>query len=173
MKYLTLLLSLAALTACEKKSETAAPASSPEISLDRYFPTEMFSAVPSDIHVIRTTAKPGDTITVSGKIMGRAKPFVDGRAAFILGDPKTVTSCDKMDDDHCKTPWDACCDAPEVKRNGTVTVQIVGEDGRVLKQSLKGVHGLKELSEVIVNGTVDKSSTAEALVINASALAVH
>jgi hypothetical protein len=42
----------------------------------------------------------------------------------------------------------------------------------VLKQDLKGVHGLTELSVVTLTGTVAKSSTPEALIINASQLHV-
>lgn len=157
----------AALTSCEKPAapEVAAPST---ISLESYF-TASAPADPQQISAVRTTAKPGDTITVSGLVMGREHPFVEGRAAFILGDPTKLTPCNKMPDDHCKTPWDACCDSPELKKEGTATIQIT-ENGRVLKQSLKGEHGLKELSAVTLTGTVDKSSTPEALIINATVL---
>lgn len=154
------------LTACEKPTEPQA--TTPTVSLEKYF-TQTTPSNPQPIHQIRTTAKPGDTITISGLVMGREKPFVDGRAAFILGDPAKLTPCNKMPDDHCTTPWDACCDTPEAKLEGTATIQIT-ENGRVLKQSIKGEHGLKELSTVTLTGTVDKSSTPEALIINATAL---
>ena len=165
-----LLLPVLLLSACEKPA-TETTATAPAIPLDSYFATEA-PASPQEIHVIRTTAKPGDQVTVSGIVMGREKPFVEGRAAFILGDPTKMTPCNKMPDDHCKTPWDACCDTPEVKREGSATIQIV-DNGRVIKQDLKGVHGLKELSTVTLTGTVDKASTAEALIINASQLHVQ
>ncbi len=171
MKFLPILALLAFLPACKKSEETAAKTEA--ISFTQYF-TAIAPPSPQAIHAIRETAKPGDQVVVSGVVMGRAKPFVDGRAAFVLGDPAKVTSCDKMpgEKDHCKTPWDACCDSPEAKREGTATVQIIGSDGRVLKESLKGINGLKELSNVTLTGTIDKSSTAEALVINAQALHV-
>lgn len=164
-----LLLPVLLLSACEKPA-TQTTSTAPAIPLDSYFAAEA-PASPQDIHVIRTTAKPGDQVTVSGIVMGREKPFVEGRAAFILGDPTKMTPCNKMPDDHCKTPWDACCDTPEVKREGSATIQIV-DNGRVIKQELKGVHGLKELSTVTLTGTVDKASTPEALIINASQLHV-
>lgn len=168
---LTSMFAAALLTSCEKKAETQATAT-PAIPLDPYF-TNTAPADPQPISTIRTTAKPGEQVTISGLVMGREKPFVDGRAAFVLGDPSKITPCNKMPgEDHCKTPWDACCDAPEAKREGTATIQILGADQRVLKQSLKGEHGLKELSTVTLTGTVDKSSTAEALVINATSLHV-
>ena len=102
----------------------------------------------------------------------REHPFVEDRAAFVLGDPAKLTPCNKMRDDHCKTPWDACCDTPEAKKEGTATIQIIGTDNRVVKQSLKGEHGLKELSTVTLTGTVDKTSTPEALIINVSSMHV-
>ncbi|RYD32824.1 MAG: hypothetical protein EOP87_12165 [Verrucomicrobiaceae bacterium] len=158
------------ISSCDEKAETQAEAT-PAVSLDPYF-TASAPADPQPISSVRTSAKPGEQVTVSGLVMGREKPFVEGRAAFVLGDPTKITPCNKMPDDHCKTPWDACCDTPEAKREGTATIQIVGADQRVLKQSIKGEHGLKELSTVTLTGTVDKSSTPEALIINATALHV-
>jgi len=164
------LLASLCLVSCEKQKVVEfVPAETQ--SLDPYFTTSA-PADPKQISVLRTTAKPGDEVTVTGLVMGREKPFVEGRAAFILGDPGKLTPCNKMPDDHCKTPWDACCDSPELKKEGTATIQIIGADQRVLKQNLKGEHGLKELSTVTLTGTVDKSSTAEALIINATALHV-
>lgn len=173
MKRLLLLSVISALflPSC-KKPAAAETTATPTIPLDSYFSAEA-PASPQAIHALRTTAKPGDQVTVSGVVMGREQPFVDGRAAFILGDPTKMTPCNKMPgEDHCKTPWDACCDTPEAKREGTATIQIV-DNGRVLKQGLKGVHGLKELSNVTLTGTIDKASTAEALIINASQLHVQ
>ena len=159
------------LTGCDQKAETEATAT-PAIPLDPYF-TPTAPPNPQAISLVRSTAKPGDQVTISGVVMGREEPFVDGRAAFVLGDPAKITPCNKMPgEDHCKTPWDACCDTPEAKREGTATIQILGTDQRVLKQSIKGAHGLKELSTVTLTGTVDKASTAEAFVINATALHV-
>jgi hypothetical protein len=158
------------LAACEKPATETTASTTPAISLDSYFAAEA-PASPQQIHAVRASAKPGDQVTVSGIVMGREKPFVDGRAAFVLGDPTKMTPCNKMPDDHCKTPWDACCDTPEAKREGSATIQLV-DNGRVIKQELKGVHGLKELSNVTLTGTVDKASTAEALIINATKLHV-
>lgn len=122
------------------------------------------------IHVLRETAKEGDQVTVSGKIMGNSKPFVEGRAAFILGDTEVLTSCDEMPDDHCETPWDACCDSKEDKKRGTATIQVVDAEGRVLKEGLEGVGGLEKLATVTVTGKVAPGSSKDLLVINATAI---
>jgi len=126
----------------------------------------------ASIAVIRATARPGDEITISGQIMGAMKPFVDGRAAFILGDPGVLTPCNEKPDDDCDTPWDVCCDSPEDKKRGTATIQIVDSDGRVLKESVEGVGGLQNLAKVTVTGKVAEGSSADLLVVNASAIGV-
>lgn len=166
--------SLLLFSGCGRKSETAATsdaAKPADAQLAQWF-TDQVPVDPVAIHLIRSTAKPGDEVTVSGRIMGRSQPFVDGRAAFILGDPAKLTPCNERPDDECKTPWDNCCDSKEARQEGTATIQITGPDGRVLNQSLKGVHGLSELATVTLTGKVAPNSTAEALVINATLIHV-
>ena len=132
-------------------------------------------AAPADaraIHIARTDAKPGDELVLSGLVMGTMEPFVSGRAAFVLGDPEKLTPCNQRPDDECETPWDVCCDSNEDKLIGTATIQVIGDDKRVLKTAIEGVGGLKKLSSVVVKGTVADGSTADALVINATAIHV-
>lgn len=127
---------------------------------------------PKAIHTLRTSAKPGDEVTVNGKVMGNEKPFVDGRAAFILGDTEVLTACNENPDDKCSTPWDNCCDSKEDKKRGTATIQVVDGDGRVLKEPIEGAGGLAKLSNVTVTGKVAEGSSADLLIINASAIKV-
>lgn len=167
-----IILAVAALLAsCDKKETTAAtpPASAPSAALADVLATAP-TGEPKPIHLIRATAKPGDSITVSGKIMGNEKPFVDGRSAFILGDPEVLTPCNEDPADKCTTPWDNCCDSPEDKKRGIATIQIVGADGRVLKESLEGVAGLVNLAAVTVTGKIAEGSSADLLIINAEAI---
>jgi hypothetical protein len=160
------------LASCGKKEATAAVETAPPATaFDSYF-TDQPIADAKAIHTIRTTAKPGDEIIISGKIMGREKVFVDGRASFLLGDPEKLTPCNEMPGDECETPWDCCCDSKEAKLEGIASIQITDAEGRVLTGGLKGVKGLKELSAVSVSGTVDQSSTAENLVVNAQSIHV-
>ena len=172
MKAIVTLATLCLLASCGKKSEpsAAAPAKavpSPELS-------KVLSTAPTGtaqaIHTARTTAKPGDTITLAGKIMGNESPFVAGRAAFILGDPEILTPCNEMPGDECETPWDVCCETSEEKKQGTATIQIVDAEGRALKESLEGVGGLENLAKVTVTGKVAEGSSADLLVVNATAI---
>lgn len=161
-----------ALASCGKKETTAAVETAPPAAAFDAFFTDQPIADPQAIHVVRTTAKPGDEIVIKGLIMGREKVFVDGRASFLLGDPEKLTPCNTIPGDECKTPWDACCDSKEAKLEGIASIQITDAEGRVLTGGLKGEEGLKELSAVTVSGTVDDSSTAENLVVNAKAIHV-
>jgi hypothetical protein len=163
---------------CDKKDATTeAPASSTPVATA---PSATLTAVlaaaaagePKAIHTLRTSVKPGDEVTVSGKIMGNEKPFVDGRSAFILGDTEVLTPCNENPDDKCSTPWDNCCDSKEDKKRGTATIQVVDVDGRVLKEPIEGAGGLAKLSNVTVSGKVAEGSSADLLIINASAIQV-
>jgi hypothetical protein len=164
-----------ALSSCDKpQTETAssAQATAPAPALAKFFTDEgMADAVA--IHVARTTAKPGDEITLKGEVMGRETVFTEGRASFILGDPEKLTPCNKIPGDTCETPWDACCDSSELKLIGLASIQIVGADGRVLEGNLKGTNGIKELSSITVTGTVAPQSTPEALIVNATKIHVE
>jgi hypothetical protein len=166
-----LIASIAFLASCKETSTSVSIAVTKE-------PSAALSAVlaaapqgePKAVAAARTSAKPGDEITLSGKIMGNAKPFVDGRAVFILGDPDVLTACNETPGDNCETPWDACCDSPEDKKRGTATIQILGADGRVLKEPVEGIGGIANLASVTVTGKVAESSTPELLIVNASAI---
>ena len=145
----------------------------PEVSVFDGF----FATVPPEgaveIHEARGGAVPGEEITLRGRVMGRSHPFVDGRAAFVLGDTTLLTPCNEKPDDECPTPWDVCCDSAEAKREGTATIQIVGDDGRVIAQPLREVNGLVELSTLTLRGTVADGSSGDALIVNATAIHVH
>lgn len=172
----TLLLATSALlfVSCQEKSSPTGgenkPAA-PSAELSKVLATAPAGEAKA-ITAARSTAKPGDEITLTGRIMGGAKPFVDGRAAFIIGDPAVLTACSDNPGDNCSTPWDACCDSPEKKKSATATIQITGADGRVLAEGLEGVGGLKNLATVTVSGKVAPASSADVLIVNATALQV-
>jgi len=160
-----------ALLACQSKDgdQSAANSKGPSPELKAIIDASVDGEA-ENISTIRETAKPGDTITVKGWVMGNMSPFVEGRAAFVLGDSTVITACSERPGDSCDTPWDTCCDDPKDIQRATATIQIVGEDGRVLKEGIEGVEGINKLSKLLVAGTVAEGSTSENLVINASAI---
>lgn len=175
MKPIHLLLLSLLLASCGKKESTAN--SQPVASVNPSGIVEaVLSSTPSgeaqDIHVVRSSVKPGDEVTLAGRIMGNKAPFVEGRAVFTLADPKILTACNDIPGDSCKTPWDNCCDSKEDKLLGLATIQILGEDSRALHENLEGVGGLQKLSTIIVSGKVAEGSNKDSLVINATAIQV-
>jgi hypothetical protein len=162
----------AALLSCNEKTEAPAAETktvSPELK------AVFVNTIPdeaSPIHLARTTVQPSDVIVLKGQIMGALEPFVDGRAAFILGDREKLTPCTERPGDECETPWDNCCDTKEAFQVGTATIQIVGADGRPLKVGLEGVEGLEKLTKIIVKGKVAEQSGSGNLVVNASAIQI-
>lgn len=150
----------------------AAPIEPKNELLQKVFATEP-SGKPADIQKTRTTAQPGDAVTIKGRVMGNVKPFVDGRSIFIIGDPKVLNACNDKPGDGCKTPWDNCCDTPEQIKQGTATVQVIDAKGRVLREGIENVKGLAKLSHVVVSGKVAPGSSAELLLVNAEAIKVE
>lgn len=175
MKPTYLLLATACLLAsCKEKQESASSVPAPSAAQESDALQSVLSAVPKgeakSIHSVRASAKPGEEVTIKGRIMGNASPFVAGRSVFILGDPEIIAACNDKPGDECETPWDSCCNTPEEKKKGTATVQIVNADGRVLKEPLEGVGGLAKLATVTVSGKVAEGSSADLLIVNATAI---
>lgn len=118
----------------------------------------------------RESLKAGDPATVTGQIGGADKPFIEGYAGFILAD-ESIMFCDETgDDDHCSTPWDACCEDPDKVTANRLTVQFTDETGNPIAGNLKGISALSELDIVTVKGTVAEGSDEKNLVINATHL---
>lgn len=138
-------------------------------------PATLFAAAaPADAKAIadtRAAAKAGDTVVVHGYIGGRAKPFAEGKALFTIADSEKAPQCSGADD-HCPTPWDACCADKAVIAANSATVQVADADGKPLDVAINGVSGVKPGAKVVIAGTVAASSNEKLLVINATAIHV-
>ena len=121
----------------------------------------------------RAAAKPGETIVLRGKVGGKMKPISDVAAILVLADEKAIASCDQNPADLCETPWDYCCEEASKIAASTATIQVKGGDGELLRSTLRGIGDLKELSFLVVSGTVDAASTPEALIVNADKIHVE
>jgi len=121
----------------------------------------------------RAQAKPGDAITVRGKVGGKINSISDAAAILVLADEKAITSCDDIHGDECPTPWDYCCEESSKIAASTATIQLRDGDGKIVRSTLRGLSGLKELSHLVIAGTVDSTSTPEALIVNADKIHVE
>ena len=160
------------LAACSDKKEVSQKPAENRASLEQF----VLSTAPdnaSEIATVRSSAKPGETVTFKGQVMGSDNVFVNGYAVMIVGDPKKMTPCNAIPGDGCPTPWDVCCDDPDVVKASIITVQVADASAKPLKASLKGLSGLKELSWVTVTGKVTESSNKNNMVVNATGLFIH
>jgi len=142
---------LLVLVGCAENSGTS-EANTSEPAADSAFILSSEPAEAVAVGTARETAENDQVITVAGRIGGSAKPFVDGLAAFTIVDLK-VPYC--ADDEGCPTPWDYCCTQDDVKTN-IATVKMVDESGKPVASDARELLGVKELSEVVVQGTAKR-----------------
>lgn len=157
------------LSACEKASSPA-PKPQPAAALPA---TLMLANAPSDAKPVedaKSAARVGEIVTISGKIGGMMKPFAEDRAVFTLVGPG-IPSCADTPGDTCTTPWDYCCETSEDIAAHAATINVVDDSGKVIKATLKGVGGMKELSTVTVVGKV-RAIEGASLVIDAQGIFV-
>lgn len=157
-------LTLACLSACDKgKGTSTTTTQSPSGAT---IPASYFvAAEPADakpIVEVKKVAKAGDEVVMRGRIAGRRDPFTAGRASFMMTDLSLATC-----EDGCETPWDHCCDDAKDIAANAATVQIVDEQGNVIKTDAKGVHGLEPNAELVVVGKVKSLDEAGNLVVDA------
>ena len=161
-----------AIVSCKQKAEPEVASTTPNTTGIESVILKAEPANALSIAKIRQSVEPGQTITLAGKVIGNRAPFVEGRAMVVLGDPAKLTSCDLRPEDACATPWDVCCDEPGDIKNFTATIQVIDADGKLLKQGLKGVSGIQELSQLVVTGVIAEGSNADNLLVNATGIYV-
>jgi len=162
-----------ALASCSKESTSEASSEeSAAVTADPKIEAVFLESAPAGAVTILETRKkvePGATVTVSGRIAGAKEPFSKDYATLVLAD-ESLETCEKIPGDGCSTPWDACCVAPKTIAASRITVQVLGDDGKPVAQSLKQIHGLKELDSLIVTGTVAEGSSDENVIVNATGI---
>lgn len=121
---------------------------------------------------VKKSAQKGDTVVFTARIGGRHEPFVKSRAVMVVIDPAIPSCSDMGEDDHCPTPWDYCCEAPEAITAGTATVQFVGADGKPLPVELQGQGGLAPLATITVTGVVAEKDDSGLFIVNATGIHV-
>lgn len=164
LPFLPLLL-VAAVASCGADRDTGTP---PAVDL----PAELFAhSMPADaqpVDAVRGSTTVGAKVVLRGLIGGRAKPFVSGRAMFVVVDPG-LEPCPP--EEGCATPWDCCCSPSDVIAAHSATVQVAGADGAPLAHDLDGVHDLRPGAMVVVAGVV--RATDGGLLVDASAIHVE
>lgn len=163
------------LTACGPESASHSDAStdakagngSPVFLLD-----EVPDSAPGLLEALQG-AGPGESFTFIGRVGGTVDPLSADFAGFVVAD-EVLVFCDEMgDDDHCSTPWDACCEDPGKIAGARAFVQFVDESGLPLPVNLADAVGLAANDTVFVRGSLSPDSTPGNRIILAEALAIR
>lgn len=120
-----------------------------------------------DVLQVRETAQNDDEVVIVGRIGGSENPWIDGRAAFSIVD-RSLKSCRDIDEDHCATPWDYCCEPKETLAPATALVKVVDDSGDVVAAGAKELLGVKELDVVVVRGKAQRDMDGNLTVLASS-----
>jgi hypothetical protein len=146
----TLLLVGVLVAGCNTGTPSGEPAAGLSAAGDRYLLAEE-PAGARGVEEARKEARDGDDVVVVGRIGGDARPWVEGKAAFWIVDPK-LKSCKETEDDGCATPWDYCCTPREDLRKLLATIKVTDDKGHTVPVDARILLGLKELQTVVVRG---------------------
>ncbi len=162
---ITAVLSALILTGCGSEE----PSNAIEVQKQLLPPSTMLSVKPTKSITVaeaRKSAVAGKEVTLSGQVGGVIAPFVSKRASMVIADHTTMKACNTTCSG-CKTPWDFCCEPPEVRQQNTVTVQFVDQEGMVIRQGLENFEGIKHNSMITIVGKYAPESNKEVVIINA------
>lgn len=117
----------------------------------------------NDVVKVRESAKDGDEIVITGRIGGRENPWVEGRAAFSIVDG-SLKACSDIPGDNCPTPWDYCCQTPQLPTS-TALVKIVDDGGDIVKSDARKLLNVQELSTVVIKGKARRDEAGNLTVL--------
>lgn len=120
-------------------------------------PTE--PANPIGVLELRESSKDGDAVTLLGRIGGGQKPWIDGRAAFLLVDDGVAPACR---DEEC---GDECAHCAAALAEATTVVKFVDEQGKVIATDAQTLLGIKDFQTVVVQGIARKDKAGNVSVV--------
>jgi hypothetical protein len=134
-----ILLAVIAFAGCSKSSSSSVAAD------PRYLlPTEPSASV--GVVDFKDMAKTGQTVSVIGRVGGGVKPWIEGRAAFLLVDTGAPLPCA---DSECGPECQHC--AQELA-SATMVVKFVDEQGKTIAVDSRQLLGINEEETVVVQG---------------------
>ncbi len=114
---------------------------------------------PQSVIEVRQKGKHGDAVVVIGQIGGETKPFIEGRASFLLVDSSLKPTLE------CDCPWDFCEYRKADLAAARVSVKFVDALGKTLPVDAREAFGVKELSKVIVSGKVQRDDNNNVVIV--------
>jgi hypothetical protein len=99
-----------------------------------------------DVIEVREQAQDGQPVVVLGRLGGGAKPWIDGRAAFLLVDERIAAlGADEECDENCPHCVEALAES-------STMVKFLGDDGKVLPVDARELLGLGDQQTVVIRG---------------------
>ena len=96
-------------------------------------------------------AKDGEAVVVVGRVGGGMKPWIDGRAAFLLVDTRILPTCNEGE--KCDENCPSCAEA---MLSASTMVKFLGTDGKVVPVDARDLLGVKEQQTVVVRGVANR-----------------
>ncbi len=138
---------------------TTTPAAASAAGTDMLLSEQPVDAKP--VAEVRESAEDGVDVTILGRIGGGTSPWVDGRAAFTIVDPK-LEPCKPSEG--CPTPWDYCCSTDQLPKNRAM-IKVVDAAGGTVEQDARKLLGVKELQTVVVKGKAKRDEAGNLTVL--------
>lgn len=105
----------------------------------------------------KESAEDGTQLILVGRIGGSAKPWIDGRAAFMLVDASMSVVAEGEGSEEDELCTGDCC-ATELA-NCTTLVKVVDEKGQLVAVDSRELLGVKESDMVVIEGTAKKDDS--------------
>jgi hypothetical protein len=152
----------ATLLACLCGVLLAQSAESPEKTAGKKYLLEKQPEKFQDVNAVRKEAKDQQDVVVVGRIGGRKNPWVKDTAAFSIVD-RSLTPCNEMPGDTCKTPWDYCCETNLPK--STLFVMVYDGYGKPVKKDARALLGVRELDTIVIQGKAKRDKAGNVTII--------
>ena len=117
-----------------------------------------------DVIQAREAARDKDNVVIVGRIGGRAKPWIEGRAAFSIVD-RSLKACSDIPGNTCKMPWDYCCEPNTNLRNSSATIKLVDQEGKLVPTDARELLQVKELQTVVIRGKASRDDVGNLTVL--------
>lgn len=90
-------------------------------------------------------------VTVLGRIGGIENPWTEGEASFVISDPTFVSAIDTKHECGDECPY--CAKESQAQLDSMAFVQMVDEQGRVVRTDARELLGVAEDQVIVVRGT--------------------
>lgn len=108
---------------------------------------------------VKESVKDGEPVVLVGRIGGGQKPWIDGRAAFLLVDDGVAPTCA---DEQCE---DGCAECALALAEATTLVKFVDDQGKVRATDARQLLGVENFQTVVVKGVASRDKAGNVSVI--------